>query len=384
MAAPLVVTLVAHDIGPVGGMERQLSELALGLCRSGHDVSVIARTCELPEGSGVRIHRVWAPRRPFLLGYAWWMVMGSLAVRRHRRGLVQTAGAIVLNRVDVIAVHCCHQVYRPPAPGDAPAQRAYAAFVSLVKRTVERVCFTANTRARFVCVSNGVADEIRRYYPRTRSRVLTIHNGVDLETFSPGARAADSLALRERLALTQDRLLLAFVGGSWEHKGLPSLIRALAGADGWDVLVAGPGDPRRLSDLAEEMGVGERVHWLGVVRDMPPVYGAADAFALPSLYETFSLVTFEAAASGLPVLATPVSGVSELISDGRSGFVIDRDPALIAERLRRLESDPQLRASIGAAAMDFSWQRMIAAHEELYRQLRAGCPQTTAHSAALD
>ena len=82
----------------------------MGLRRLGHEVTVIAHACELPAGAGVVFHRVRGPSRPFLLGYPWFMLMGSLAVRRWRRGVVQATGAIVLNRVDVIAVHYCHQV----------------------------------------------------------------------------------------------------------------------------------------------------------------------------------------------------------------------------------------------------------------------------------
>src|ERR1700675_1575236 len=81
------VTIVAHDVGAVGGMERVLAELALGLRSRGHEVTVIARTCELPANAGVIFHRVRGPGRPFLLGYPSFMVMGSLAVRRWRRGV---------------------------------------------------------------------------------------------------------------------------------------------------------------------------------------------------------------------------------------------------------------------------------------------------------
>ena len=79
--------------------------------------------------------------------------------------------------------------------------------------------------------------------------------------------------------------------------------------------------------------MGGAVHWLGVVSDVQAVFKLADAFVLPSSYETFSLVTFEAAASGLPVLATAVNGVRELIRDGENGFLIDIEPAGIAARL---------------------------------------------------
>src|SRR4051812_8696412 len=88
------VTIVAHDIGPVGGMELQLSELIRGLVARGADVTVISRTCALDAGAGVRWIRVPGPRRPFALAFPWFFVVGSLLVARHRRGVLHTTGAI--------------------------------------------------------------------------------------------------------------------------------------------------------------------------------------------------------------------------------------------------------------------------------------------------
>ncbi len=375
-AAPCAVTIVAHDIGSVGGMERVLEELIVGLRRLGHPVTVIARSCELPPGTDVELHRVWAPRRPFLLGYLWFMLAGSLALRRHRRGVVQSTGAIVFGRMDTIAVHCCHQVYSA-VPNSGPAlARSYAALVARVKRVVERRCYDANRTATFVCVSNGVAAEIREHYPQARERVVTIHNGVDIDAFAPGRRAEQARARRGELGIGPERMVAAFVGGNWEDKGLRAPIEALAQAPGWELLVAGHGDPEPYRELARSLGVDRAVHWLGVVSDIQLVYEMSDAFVLPSRYETFSLVTFEAAASGLPILATPVSGVLELIDDGRNGYLIEPRPEAIAVRLRELAADPALRASLGAAArasaLGFAWERMVDGHHELYRRLAHG------------
>ena len=106
---------------------------------------------------------------------------------------------------------------------------------------------------------------------------------------------------------------------------------------------------------------------------MPVVYELADAFVLASGYETFSLVTFEAAASGLPIVATPVNGVRELIEDGRNGFLVAPEPGAIAERLRQLAADPALGSRLGAAArrsaLQFSWEGMVAKHQMLYERL---------------
>jgi glycosyltransferase involved in cell wall biosynthesis len=367
------VTIVAHNVGSVGGMERVLAELILGLRALGHRVTVIARTCELPAGTGVVFRRVPGPSRPFLLAYPWFMVAGSLAVRRWRRGILQTTGAVVLNRVDVVAVHYCHQVGQATPSRDTGLFRRHVKLAGRLKRVAERLCFRANSSAAFVCVSDGVAEEIREHYPELTDRVVTIHNGVDTEAFAPGLFSAQARAMRTRLQIGEERLVAAFVGSEWERKGLRPLIEALALAPEWDLVVAGSGDERHYQELADGLGVGEAVHWLGVTRDVSVVYQLANAFVFPSSYETFSLVTFEAAASGLPILATPVSGIRELIEDGQNGFLISSEPHTIAQCLRRLVAEPALMARLGQAArrsaLEFGWEKMVASHHELYARL---------------
>jgi UDP-glucose:(heptosyl)LPS alpha-1,3-glucosyltransferase len=380
------VTIVAHDVGSVGGMERVLAELAVGLQARGHEVTVIARTCVLPPDSGVRFHHVRAPARPLVLAHPWFMLAGSLAVRRRRRGIVQSTGAIVLNRVDAIAVHYCHQV-GPVSPKSASRlYKIHATAAGYLKRVTERLCYRPRFASRFVCVSEGLAREVREYFPAIADRVVTIHNGVDTDLFAPGVRADDAAALRSELTIGEDRLVAAFVGSEWQRKGLAEVIRALSLTPGWDLVVAGPGDREAYQRLADSLGVGPAVHWLGVTSDVQLVYALADAFVLPTSYETFSLVSFEAAAAGLPVLATPVSGVRELLEDGRNGFLIGRDPQQIAERLGRLAADPKLRAEMGAAArksaLRFSWAAMVAAHIELYGELEGLSPVGTQRARA--
>jgi glycosyltransferase involved in cell wall biosynthesis len=369
------VTIIAHDIGSIGGMERVLAELVLGLRALGDDVTVIARTCELPADSGVRFHRVWGPRRPLLLAYPWFMLLGSLIVWRWRRGVVQATGAIVFNKVDVVSVHYCHQAGPANPSRSTLLFRAHAKLVGRMTQIAERICFRANVSAVFVGVSDGVADEVRDHYPQLADRVLSIHNGVDTEAFAPEVRQPEARSLRARLGIGDDRLVAVFVGSEWERKGLEPLIRALALTSGWHLVVAGGGDQSRYQALAKELGVGEAVHWLGVTPDVQLVYQLGDVFVLPSSYETFSLVTFEAAASGLPILATGVSGVRELVRDGRNGFLITREPQEIAGRLSQLASDDDLRARLGSAAredaLEFSWTSMVGAHQKLYTRIAA-------------
>jgi UDP-glucose:(heptosyl)LPS alpha-1,3-glucosyltransferase len=369
------VTIVAHDVGAVGGMERVLAELVIGLRQLGHEVTVIARTCVLPADAGVVFRRVRAPSRPFLLAYPWFMLAGSLAVRKWRRGVVQATGAIVLNRVDVVAVHYCHQVGPANSSRSTRLFRGHVKVAGLLKRVGERACYRLSRAKTFVCVSEGVASEMREHYPQLAGRVVTIHNGVDTERFAPQVRPDEARATRTALGIADERMVAVLVGSEWERKGLEPLIRALALAREWDLVVAGGGDRERYQTLAGSLGVGEAVRWLGVTSEVQLVYELADAFVLPSSYETFSLVTFEAAACGLPIIATAVNGVRELIRDGENGFLISREPGAIAGRLRELGDDPQLRARLGLAArnsaLEFSWGEMVLRHHELYGAI---CP----------
>jgi glycosyltransferase involved in cell wall biosynthesis len=368
------VTIVAHDIGSVGGMERVLAELILGLRKLGHPVTVIARTCALPADAGVSFDRVRGPARPVLLAYPWFLLAGSLVLWRRRRGVVHSTGAIVLGQVDVLAVHYVHEVGPVTPSRSSPLYRVHARLVSALLRLGERVTFARNRAAVFVGVSDGVAEELREHYPRLRGRVQSIHNGVDVQAFAPQQdRAAQRRAARERFGIPADRLVAAFVGSEWGRKGLEPAIRAIAAAPEWDLAVAGDGDRERYQRIADSLGVGRALHWLGVLDRVEAAYALADAFVLPSSYETFSLVTFEAAASGLPLLATPVNGVRELLRDGENGFTIDRDPELIAARLRALGADASLRERLGArareSALAFSWEAMVRKHHELYEEL---------------
>jgi glycosyltransferase involved in cell wall biosynthesis len=377
-ASVVEVTVVAHHVGGVGGMERQLAELIMGLRDDGHEVTVIAYACELPTGSGVVFHKVPGPSRPFLFSYCWFMLLGSLFVRRWRRGVLQVTGAIVLNRADVVAVHYCHQVGVVTPSRRSRLFLVHMKAIGVMSRLGERLCYRINRAARFVCVSNGVADEIREHYPNVAAGVVTIYNGVDTDSFAPGVHREPAHTLRERLGVSDGKLVAAFVGSEWKRKGLQPAIEALAQTSGWELVVAGAGDRESYRRIAESTGVGDAVHWLGEMRDVATVYEMADALVLPSSYETFSLVTFEAAASGLAILATAVNGVRELIEDGRNGFLITQEPAMIGERLEQLRVDPELRLRLGRAAresaLQFTWRRMVLEYEALYARVAGERP----------
>ncbi len=372
------ITVVAHEVGPPGGMERQLGELVGGLLARGHGLTVVARECALEAHPGLRHVRVGGPRRPFSLWYPWFFLFASLAVRRHRAGLVHTTGALVLNRADVSTVHFCHRAYHAGSPalrarrGSVP-YRLNALLAGWTSRAAEGFCYRPRVTRRLVAVSAGVAAELREHFPSMEGTVSLIPNGVDTVAFvpDPGRREAT----RGRWGVDDRELVALFVGGEWERKGLRHAIEGIARAPEWRLVVVGGGDIERFAELARRAGAGQRVRFEGAVADPAPYYAGADVFILPTAYETFSLATYEAAASGLPLLVSRVSGVEDILVQGRNGWFIDRDADLIATRLQELAADQERRAAMGAAAREdsarFGWSRAVDAYERLYLELEA-------------
>ena len=162
---------------------------------------------------------------------------------------------------------------------------------------------------------------LRDHGLRAPSQVVS--NGVDLDVYSPGA---GDESLRSRYALPAGRPLILSVGRLSPEKRVEVLIEALAAQDVADTVLAlagsGP-DEGRLRDLAARRGVAERVRFLGFIpgTDLPGLYRLADVFAIASEAELQSLVTMEAMASGLPVVAVNAGALGELVHAGENGFL---------------------------------------------------------------
>jgi glycosyltransferase involved in cell wall biosynthesis len=211
-----------------------------------------------------------------------------------------------------------------------------------------------------VFVSHAAADRHRL----ARSRVIP--NGVDTERFRPDpirrARARAALGLSGEFAwLAAGRLM-------WK-KNYPLTLEAMAQERNAILLIAGEGpDEARLRELAPP-----NVRFLGPRSDLPELMNAADAFVLSSSVEGLPLVLLEAAASGLPCVATAVGGVPEAMVAERTGFLVPpSDPAALASAMSRLATAD--RAAMSRAAREFAVSRFdmraVASHwERLYREL---------------
>ena len=232
-----------------------------------------------------------------------------------------------------------------------------------------------------IAVSDAVADDIVRVYPAIpRERVHVIHNGVDPDDYRPGG---DPDVLR-RFGVDPDRPVVLFVGRITRQKGIDILLRAarLLPAGVQLVLRAGSPDTAEIrqevdAEVAALRAEGRDVTFIDANlsrADLTGLLGSASVFCCPSIYEPFGLVNVEAMACAVPVVATAVGGIPEIVEHGTTGLLTAVDADELAGALNRLLDDPDVAAKMGAAGRErvverFSWARVAARTADLYQQV---------------
>lgn len=223
-------------------------------------------------------------------------------------------------------------------------------------------------------VSNSIGLKELAQETSPKLAIPIIPNGVDTERFYPAPEKRPS----DRLVITPGASRIT------GRKGLRYLVEALGLLkDEFPQLtlsIMGDGNQRAaLEELAKEKGLAERVTFLGRIPKDETFqhYQEASIFVLPSLNEGMSNALLEALASGLPILATVTGGTHELVEEGENGFFIEmRSAEDIAEKLRKLVADPELRQRMGAEsrrrAESMSWERVAASYASLYAETKQG------------
>jgi glycosyltransferase involved in cell wall biosynthesis len=196
----------------------------------------------------------------------------------------------------------------------------------------------------------------------------------------------DRAQFRRIHGLGPDDVVLVFMAlGHFERKGLPLLLEAMTQVQEPNLklsVVGGePGLIRAYQQRVASMGLAERVVFVGMQQDVRPFLWQADAFIFPSAYEVFPLVALEAAAAGLPLIASRLNGVEELLRDGENGFQVQRTVPGVVQGIRRfLSLGAGAKGDMGRRAQnDVSiysneafcarWQRL---YEAIQRDDRAG------------
>ncbi len=248
------------------------------------------------------------------------------------------------------------------------------------------------SRAHLVAVSDYVAVAVRRRLKVQGSRLDVIPNAVDTEVFRPSDPARRAAA-RQRLGLGAETQVVTSIGRMTPQKGQDVLLRAFALVRSRlpeaRLLLVGDGIQRdTYQAVAQELGLGSSVSFLGVRPDIPEILGATDVFALPSLHEGFGLVVIEALASGIPVVGTRTGPIPQILRDGDTGLLCEPgDASGLADALLSLLNDPERRCGMARrgredAVARFSLPEMVRRLETLYERLHGEATARIGRGAA--
>jgi glycosyltransferase involved in cell wall biosynthesis len=362
---PRRIALALESSGP-GGAENVVLRLAAGLRAAGDEpVVVTMRPGWMTERAEAEGFEVWLAPQARGLAPGW---VPRFALRLRRGGIdclhshefaMNVYGGAAARLVGIPSVATIHG--RNWATGSRRRGLAYRALRRLGMRVV--------------AVSRDLAAFLAAGLPLPLEAISVVHNGIPLAAPLPAAaHAAARAATRRSLGIPVDAPLLLAVGNLYPVKDHATLLRAAATLPGVSVAIAGRGEEEeKLRALAAELGLGARLHLLGLRDDVADLHRAADLFVQPSRSEGLPLAILEAMGAGLPVVATRVGGIHEAVIDGRTGRLVPpADPAALAAALRELLDAPERRAAFGRAGaaraeQEFSLRAMTDAYRALYR-----------------
>ena len=209
------------------------------------------------------------------------------------------------------------------------------------------------------------------------NKVRVVRSGIDLDAYGVSLKRTE---IRSELGLTGDHHLVLYVGRLRRVKGVEHGIRAFASAsarhENMHMALAGEGEQLGyLRNLANELGISERISFLGVRNDLPDLFSAADSVLMPSLNEGFPRTAIEAMAAGKPVIATRVGGTHEAIVEGETGILVpSADIDAMESALVKLVGDRGLQSRLGKAGrrraeQNYPVDNYVARLDGLYRQL---------------
>ena len=371
LTRPVRVLHLVPQLRVMGGMERVLVKVLNGL----NNERIVSAVCDFePEHEAlpcpglnreVRVH-VIGRRRGNDPGLVWRLV-------RLLRG----------ERPDIVHSHTwgtlCEGYTATRLAGHASFVHGEHGTMELRPRNISVQRWVWSRADALLSVSSRLADRMAREVGIPRERVQVIRNGADLQKFG----SISSAEARRGLGLDTRQFVFGTVGRLVPVKGHETLLTALAELRKQDTsalaLIAGEGPLRgNLEARANALGVAPAVRFMGDRRDIARVLAALDVFVLTSHSEGLPNTVLEAMAAGLPVVATDVGGVAELVNHDLTGLLVPpNDPIAMAQAVRTLAVDPERRLRFGdagrtRAAAEFGLARMLADYERLYMTLACG------------
>lgn len=295
-----------------------------------------------------------------------------LEKHKHEFDVIIACGAVTSQKTDVNVVHFVHSTWlNSPFHTSRISKNLYGAYQWLftaLNARWEKHSFKSTKI--LIAVSETIKQELIEI-KSPEEKIQVVLNGVDLDEFAPIALSRQLFGLPEKVNLA------LFVGDfRTNRKNLDSVLKALVNVPNLHLAVVGNAEKSPYPQLARQLEIDARVHFLGYRSDVAKIMQVVDFFVFPSRYEPYGMVVSEAMASGLPVITTSVSGVSAIVTP-ESGIVLtdSEDVQSLTDALVLLADNPKIRESMGLAARaiaeQHSWTSKANAYVDIFESLRA-------------
>jgi len=371
----------------VGGISRHVEDLAKALAKLGHEVSVV--TLEFPGASsyeeldGVKIYR--APTEIGHPHFLTWTLLFNTSIEKRLADIDEDFD--VLHVHDWLtapsAISAKHFLHRPLVATLHSTEYGRSTLQSIDSFTIDSwEWWTTYEANRVIVTTYSMRHEVCGHFHAPWEKVWIIPNAVDLSKFQV---SVDRNAVRARYNVGPNEKLVLYVGRLVPQKGVEFLIQAVPriGARFGDAkfVIVGDGWLRgHLESLANQMGQRWRINFTGFIPDseLIALMRSADVLVIPSVYEPFGIVALEGMAAGVPVVASQVGGLAEVVEHDKTGeYVYMRNPESIAWGVERVLNNHGhaawlVKNGLEAVKRVYSWEAVAKKTTELYEDVIKG------------
>ncbi|HEY9830445.1 MAG TPA: glycosyltransferase family 4 protein [Stenomitos sp.] len=366
---------MTHNVIPNDGQGRLNYEIIREASQHGHQVTVVSSQLAPQLQHNSQVNWISIPVKGLPTQLVREVVFSRRSahwLHQHRQefDLVITNGAVTGAAADVNIVSFVHRAWLASPFHVSRVRRDIYGFYQWLYTGFN--AHWEKTAFRQAQVVVGVSQRVKREVVETGippKDICVIPCGVNLEEFSPGS------ANRRLWSLPEDVPLALFAGDiRLNRKNLDTVLQALVDVPDLHLAVAGQTEGSPYPALAAQLGLSQRVHFLGLQPGISELLRAVDVFVFPSRYEPFGLVVLEAMAAGLPVITATTTGAAEIVTP-ESGIVLSdsEDAQALAQALLRLTRDPVLRYHMGHAArtvaQQYSWTDMAHRYVNLFEEI---------------
>lgn len=381
------IVIANKRINKLGGIERYLVELINNLNILDKDIKFDIYASDIDELNFKGINKKLInfnyidiknridTFRPFIF-----CLKSTRRIRKNQdKYIVHAHGTSTLN-ADIVTAHSCHKswfMYSVKEVKDIKSKlKKILNPLHYLVMLIEKLQYSSKSLKKVIAISEVIKRELIENYKLDESIIEVVYNGTNIDEFNPKNIELYKDDIRKKHLIKEGDLVLLFVAAEFKRKGLRVILDAMIKLDeNIKLLVVGGDKKGDFEALIKKYGLDKRVIFVGRTKEVYKYYAASDIFVFPTKYEAFGQVITEAAATGIPVITSKLSGAAELFKHNVDAVLLDNpnDSNELKKKLDYLIQDKKLREEIGISGRktieSYTWERTSKEMLKIYKDL---------------